>query len=82
MLQDMNMTQTDTHLAPDVKPPLSATVPDSAVVPPPVTVFGPIKKFRPVICGPIAKETSLHSSLMEAIQTGQGRDRLKKVRSK
>lgn len=79
-----DMTQTDTHLTPDVKSLPSVTVPDSGVTPgpPPVTVFGPVKKFRPVICGPVAKETSLHSSLMEAIQTGKGRDRLKKVRSK
>nr|XP_015804631.1 protein cordon-bleu isoform X1 [Nothobranchius furzeri] len=49
--------------------------------PGPVTVFGPIKKFRPVICRSVEKETSLHSSLMEAIQTGGGRDRLKKISS-
>ncbi|XP_028984507.1 protein cordon-bleu isoform X2 [Betta splendens] len=76
---DMDMTQTDTTPASDVKPLPSVTEPDSAAIPPPVTVFGPIKKFRPVICGPIAKETSLHSSLMEAIQTGHGRDGLKKI---
>ncbi|KAG7229406.1 hypothetical protein INR49_012797 [Caranx melampygus] len=47
--------------------------------PQPVTVFGPVKKFKPVICRSVEKETSLHSSLMEAIQTGGGRDRLKKI---
>lgn len=45
----------------------------------PVTVFGPVKKFKPVICRSVEKETSLHSSLMEAIQSGSGKDRLKKV---
>lgn len=72
----------DTHLTPDAKPQPSVTVADSGVTPGvlPVTVFGPIKKFRPVICRSVEKETSLHSSLMEAIQTGGGKDRLKKVR--
>ncbi|KAM9352763.1 protein cordon-bleu [Symphorus nematophorus] len=74
-------TKAATHLTPDVKPQPAVTVTDSAVTPglPPVTVFGPVKKFRPVICRSVEKETSLHSSLMEAIQTGGGRDRLKKI---
>lgn len=81
-LQDMRDTRTTLHITADVKPLPSVTLSDSGVKPGPlpVTVFGPVKKFRPVICGPIEKETSLHSSLMEAIQTGGGRDRLKKVR--
>uniref|UniRef100_A0A1A8KZA8 Cordon-bleu homolog n=1 Tax=Nothobranchius pienaari TaxID=704102 RepID=A0A1A8KZA8_9TELE len=54
---------------------------DVAPGPGPVTVFGPIKKFKPVVCRSVEKETSLHSSLMEAIQTGGGRDRLKKISS-
>lgn len=66
------MTKAATHPAPD-----ATSRSDSA--PQPVTVFGPIKKFKPVICRSVEKETSLHSSLMEAIQTGGGRDRLKKV---
>lgn len=45
-----------------------------------MTVFGPVKKFRPVVCRSVEKETSLHSSLMEAIQSGRGKDGLKKVR--
>lgn len=45
----------------------------------PVSVFGPVKKFRPVVCRSVEKEMSLHSSLMEAIQTGRGRDGLRKV---
>lgn len=45
----------------------------------PVSVFGPVKKFRPVVCRSVEKETSLHSSLMDAIQAGRGRDGLRKV---
>lgn len=44
-----------------------------------VTLFGPVKKFKPVMLKTVEKETSLHSSLMEAIQSGEGIDRLKKV---
>lgn len=78
------MLKVDTRPIPDAKPQPSVTVVDSGVTPalPPVTLFGPVKKFRPVICKSVEKETSLHTSLMEAIQTGGGRDRLKKVRSK
>uniref|UniRef100_A0A3B4YEC9 Cordon-bleu WH2 repeat protein n=1 Tax=Seriola lalandi dorsalis TaxID=1841481 RepID=A0A3B4YEC9_SERLL len=68
-----------THLTPDARPQPSVTVSDRGDVPQPVTVFGPLKKFRPVICRSVEKETSLHSSLMDAIQTGGGRDRLKKI---
>ncbi|XP_070822053.1 protein cordon-bleu isoform X2 [Chaetodon trifascialis] len=76
-----DMPKVAVHLAPDVKPQPSVTAADSGVPPgpPPVTVFGPVKKFRPVICKSVEKETSLHSSLMEAIQTGGGRDRLRKI---
>ncbi|XP_058242614.1 protein cordon-bleu isoform X15 [Hemibagrus wyckioides] len=41
--------------------------------------FGPVKKFKPVVPKSVEKETSLHSSLMEAIQSGHGMERLKKV---
>ncbi|XP_030606181.1 protein cordon-bleu isoform X3 [Archocentrus centrarchus] len=59
----------------------TVTVLDSGVTlgSPAVTVFGPVKKFRPVIHRSVEEETSLHSSLMEAIQTGGGKDRLKKI---
>lgn len=86
------MLKVDTRPTPDAKPQPSVTVVDSGVtpapatatapVPPSMTLFGPVKKFRPVICKSVEKETSLHTSLMEAIQTGGGRDRLKKVRSR
>ncbi|NWH63587.1 COBL protein, partial [Geococcyx californianus] len=42
-------------------------------------IFGPKKKFRPVIQKPVPKDTSLHSALMEAIQTGGGKEKLRKV---
>ncbi|CAJ1061760.1 protein cordon-bleu isoform X6 [Xyrichtys novacula] len=76
-----DMTKAANHPVPDVKPQLSVTVTDSCGTPEPspVTLFGPVKKFRPVICRSVEKETSLHSSLMEAIQTGGGRERLKKL---
>ncbi|KAM7420393.1 hypothetical protein PAMA_014894 [Pampus argenteus] len=76
-----NMTKAATHMTPDAKSETSVTMSDSGLVPgpPPVTVFGPVKTFRPVICKSVEKETSLHSSLMEAIQTGGGKDRLKKI---
>lgn len=41
--------------------------------------FGPVKKFKPVVPKSMEKETSLHSSLMEAIQSGEGMERLRKV---
>uniref|UniRef100_A0A8D2ZU27 Cordon-bleu WH2 repeat protein n=1 Tax=Scophthalmus maximus TaxID=52904 RepID=A0A8D2ZU27_SCOMX len=66
---------TVTHLTPDARPQPSVAVSDGVDTSQPVTVFGPIKKFRPVISRSVEKETSLHSSLMEAIQTGGGRDR-------
>ncbi|XP_069549277.1 protein cordon-bleu isoform X2 [Brachyistius frenatus] len=86
MLQDQTSISKDTtkaaaQLTPGVKPQPSITVTDSGVTsgPPAVTVFGPIKKFRPVICRSVEKDTSLHSSLMAAIHTDGGRDRLKKT---
>lgn len=42
-------------------------------------LFGPVKKFKPVIFKPVQKETSIHNSLMEAIQSGEGIERLRKV---
>ncbi|XP_052002440.1 protein cordon-bleu-like isoform X2 [Xyrauchen texanus] len=41
--------------------------------------FGPVKKFKPVDFKPVQKETSLHSSLMEAIRSREGIESLKKV---
>ncbi|XP_033368026.1 protein cordon-bleu isoform X4 [Parus major] len=41
-------------------------------------IFGPKKKFKPVIQKPVPKDTSLHSALMEAIQTSGGKEKLRK----
>uniref|UniRef100_A0A8B9PN29 Cordon-bleu WH2 repeat protein n=1 Tax=Apteryx owenii TaxID=8824 RepID=A0A8B9PN29_APTOW len=41
-------------------------------------IFGPKKKFKPVVQKPVLKDTSLHSALMEAIQTGGGKEKLRK----
>lgn len=43
-------------------------------------IFGPKKKFKPVVQKPIPKDTSLHSALMEAIQTAGGKEKLRKVK--
>ncbi|XP_071395958.1 protein cordon-bleu [Centroberyx affinis] len=69
------------HPALAKKPEPSVMVSGGGVLPEPqqVTVFGPVKKFRPVICKSVEKETSLHSNLMEAIQAAGGKDRLKKI---
>ncbi|NWX88940.1 COBL protein, partial [Nothoprocta pentlandii] len=42
-------------------------------------IFGPKKKFKPVVQKPIPKDTSLHSALMEAIQTAGGKEKLRKI---
>ncbi|XP_061104080.1 protein cordon-bleu isoform X3 [Conger conger] len=57
--------------------PLPATCgpPEPEVVGP----FGPVKKFKPVVLKSAQKETSLHSSLMEQIQMGEGKERLKRI---
>ncbi|XP_056142941.1 protein cordon-bleu [Lampris incognitus] len=74
---------TSTHPVLGKKPEPFVTVSSGSVLPEPqqVTVFGPVKKFRPVISKSVQKETCLHSSLMEAIQTGGGKGRLKKLSS-
>uniref|UniRef100_A0A674IJG2 WH2 domain-containing protein n=1 Tax=Terrapene triunguis TaxID=2587831 RepID=A0A674IJG2_9SAUR len=41
-------------------------------------IFGPKKKFKPIIQKPVPKDTSLHSTLMEAIQTAGGKEKLRK----
>ncbi|XP_072009268.1 protein cordon-bleu isoform X2 [Engystomops pustulosus] len=44
-------------------------------------IFGPKTKFRPVVQKPTQKDTSLHSALMGAIQSGEGKERLRKIQS-
>ncbi|XP_018413295.1 PREDICTED: protein cordon-bleu [Nanorana parkeri] len=43
--------------------------------------FGPKAKFRPVVQKPVQKDGSLHSTLMGAIQSGEGKEKLKKIQS-
>ncbi|XP_041423615.1 protein cordon-bleu [Xenopus laevis] len=42
-------------------------------------VFGPKAKLRHVVQKPVQKDISLHSAFMEAIQSGEGNEKLKKV---
>ncbi|KAJ8288215.1 hypothetical protein COCON_G00008740 [Conger conger] len=55
--------------------PAICGLPEPEVVGP----FGPVKKFKPVVLKSAQKETSLHSSLMEQIQMGEGKERLKRI---
>nr|XP_048695226.1 protein cordon-bleu isoform X5 [Caretta caretta] len=41
-------------------------------------IFGPKKKFKPIVQKPVPKDASLHSTLMEAIQTAGGKEKLRK----
>ncbi|XP_075868577.1 protein cordon-bleu isoform X4 [Nelusetta ayraudi] len=64
----------------DAKQEASVTVTDGGGVTPGAlssSVFGPVQKFRPVVYRSMEKDTCLHSSLMEAIQSGRGKDGLK-----
>ncbi|XP_077383231.1 protein cordon-bleu isoform X2 [Festucalex cinctus] len=82
---------TDADLTDAAKPELSHTMSDRQTAgpsrttsdrqtpgAPPVNIFGPVKKFKPVVCRNVEKDTSLHSNLMQAIQAG-GKDILKKT---
>ncbi|XP_037309541.2 protein cordon-bleu isoform X2 [Pungitius pungitius] len=75
------VTTAAAHLTPDAKTQPSVTASEKGVTPGPLpgTLFGPVQKFRPVISRCADKDTTLHSSLMEAIQTGGARDRLKTI---
>uniref|UniRef100_UPI00398F61E5 protein cordon-bleu isoform X2 n=1 Tax=Pristiophorus japonicus TaxID=55135 RepID=UPI00398F61E5 len=46
---------------------------------PNTNMFGPVKKFKPIIQKPVQKDECIHSSLMEAIQSGQNKERLRKT---
>ncbi|KAM9216719.1 protein cordon-bleu [Dugong dugon] len=43
------------------------------------SIFGPKKKFKPVVQRPAPKDTSLHSTLMEAIHSAGGKEKLRKT---
>ncbi|KAM5157249.1 LOW QUALITY PROTEIN: protein cordon-bleu [Mantella aurantiaca] len=44
-------------------------------------VFGPKAKFKPVVQKPVQNDTSLHTALMGAIQSGEGKEKLRKIQS-
>ncbi|KAM3929819.1 protein cordon-bleu [Leptodactylus fuscus] len=44
-------------------------------------VFGPKARFRPVVQKPMQKDSSIHSALMGAIQSGEGKEKLRKIQS-
>ncbi|KAM9723461.1 protein cordon-bleu isoform 3-T7 [Menidia menidia] len=75
------ITKAGPDVSSDGNPQTTVTISNSDVTSGPgaVTVFGPVKKFKPVIQRSVEKDTSLHSSLMEAIQTSGARDKLKKI---
>ncbi|XP_053324108.1 protein cordon-bleu isoform X2 [Spea bombifrons] len=45
-------------------------------------IFGPKAKIRPVVQKPLQKDTSLHSALMDSIQNGEGKQKLRKIQVK
>uniref|UniRef100_A0A8C8CHD0 WH2 domain-containing protein n=1 Tax=Oncorhynchus tshawytscha TaxID=74940 RepID=A0A8C8CHD0_ONCTS len=68
-------------LAKKPEPPRLAAAADSNDLPEPqqVSLFGPVKKFKPVIMKSVQMDTSLHTTLMSAIQCGDGKERLRKI---
>ncbi|XP_060680827.1 protein cordon-bleu isoform X4 [Hemiscyllium ocellatum] len=52
---------------------------DGFNIKPSTNMFGPVKKFKPIVQKPVQKDECLHSSLMEAIQSGQNKERLRKI---
>ncbi|XP_038833290.1 protein cordon-bleu-like isoform X1 [Salvelinus namaycush] len=68
-------------LAKKPEPPRSAAAAASNNLPEPqqVSLFGPVKKFKPVIMKSVQMDTSLHTTLMSAIQCGDGKERLRKI---
>ncbi|XP_063778683.1 protein cordon-bleu isoform X2 [Pseudophryne corroboree] len=44
-------------------------------------LFGPKANLRPVVQKPMQQDSSLHSALMGAIQSGEGKERLRKIQS-
>ncbi|KAM9513576.1 protein cordon-bleu-like isoform 3-T10 [Salvelinus alpinus] len=68
-------------LAMKPEPPRAAAAAASNDLPEPqqVSLFGPVKKFKPVIMKSVQMDTSLHTTLMSAIQCGDGKEMLRKV---
>ncbi|CDQ64951.1 unnamed protein product [Oncorhynchus mykiss] len=66
-------------LAKKPEPPRAAAASNDLPEPQQVSLFGPVKKFKPVIMKSVQMDTSLHTTLMSAIQCGDGKERLRKV---
>ncbi|XP_041737468.1 protein cordon-bleu isoform X3 [Coregonus clupeaformis] len=68
-------------LAKKPEPPGAAAAAASNDLPEPqqVRLFGPVKKFKPVVMKSVQMDTSLHTTLMSAIQCGDGKERLRKI---
>ncbi|XP_074844123.1 protein cordon-bleu isoform X2 [Carettochelys insculpta] len=81
-LSEYNITPVNNHInsqreeKPDVPLISSVNKSDDTVQ---THTFGPKKKFKPVVQKPAPKDTSLHSTLMEAIQTAGGKEKLRKT---
>ncbi|KAM9163497.1 protein cordon-bleu [Pangshura tecta] len=75
-LWELNITPVNSHvISQRDKKPDSINKSDVTVQ---TNIFGPKKKFKPVVQKPVPKDTSLHSTLMEAIQTAGGKEKLRK----
>ncbi|XP_067426088.1 protein cordon-bleu-like [Emydura macquarii macquarii] len=80
-LSELNITPVNNHVVsqreekPDILLISGINTSDVTVQP---NIFGPKKKFKPVVQKPAPKDMSLHSTLMEAIQTG-GKEKLRKT---
>ncbi|XP_071032299.1 protein cordon-bleu-like isoform X3 [Oncorhynchus clarkii lewisi] len=66
-------------LAKKPEPPRAAAASNDLPEPQQISLFGPVKKFKPVIMKSVQMDTSLHTTLMSAIQCGDGKERLRKV---
>uniref|UniRef100_A0A8C7MMV3 Cordon-bleu WH2 repeat protein n=1 Tax=Oncorhynchus kisutch TaxID=8019 RepID=A0A8C7MMV3_ONCKI len=66
-------------LAKKPEPPRAAAASNDLPEPQQVSLYGPVKKFKPVIMKSVQVDTSLHTTLMSAIQCGDGKERLRKT---
>eukprot|EP00079_Xenopus_tropicalis_P026890 XP_012820938.1 PREDICTED: protein cordon-bleu [Xenopus tropicalis] len=60
---------------------VSSTIIDETDNPSNSDVFGPKAKLRQVVQKQVQKDTTLHSALMEAIQSGEGKEKLRKIQT-
>ncbi|XP_044149838.1 protein cordon-bleu-like isoform X1 [Bufo gargarizans] len=60
---------------------IPSTVIDEPDSPSSSNIFGSKTRFRPVVQKPVLEDTSIHSALMGAIQSGEGKEKLRKIQS-